>query len=559
MLDLLAGETKILSVWELTRSIRSFLESEIGQVWVEGEISNYRRQSSGHQYFTLKDDRSQLSCVLFRGTATSLPAGTPLGDGVQVQVFGDLTVYEARGQYQMVVQTVQPKGLGALQARFEALKRKLQAEGLFDAEHKKPLPAFPQSIGLVTSPTGAALQDMLNILRRRAPWVRLIVHPVRVQGQGAAGEVARAIGEFNALGNVDLIVVARGGGSMEDLFEFNDEALGRAIHASELPVVSAIGHEIDFTIADFAADLRAPTPSAAAELIVPDTADLLRQLTAAGQFLNRQLGERVANARERLQGTARGALNREPRRRIEDERQRLDHLEETLNRAAKTTLQELRSRLDEKNCCLRMAGPQRSLTLRAQIVQSLREKMSDQLCCQRERLHARLHASEGLLRVLGPQATLARGYSITLNAAGADRPQRRGGAARRSLSPPACPTARCFRRRRGLYRTPIKASPERLSRAIWDCSSSAVILSGTRASAWQVEFIPKTNRPRLASRPVVKWLMEELAYLGLRSEQPVRFGLSVVERTLFLEPSFTVVSTSRVFGSTVSSAPWLSR
>ncbi len=429
MLDLAATETKILSVWELTRSIRSFLESEIGQVWVEGEISNYRRQSSGHQYFTLKDDRSQLSCVLFRGAATSLPAGTALGDGVQVQVFGDLTVYEARGQYQLVVQIVQPRGLGALQARFEALKRQLAAEGLFDADRKKPLPAFPQTIGLVTSPTGAALQDMLNILRRRAPWVRVVVNPVRVQGNGAAAEVVRAIEDFNRwslggdgaplpAGKVDLIVVARGGGSMEDLFEFNDESVGRAIAASELPVVSAIGHEIDFTIADFAADLRAPTPSAAAELIVPDTAELVRQLTAAGQFFNRQLGERVASARERLQGSARGTLTREPRRRIEDERQRLDSLEESLRRSARATVQGLRSRLDEKHYSLRMAGPQSSLALRGQLVQSTGEKIEDLLCCARERLRARLRAAEGLLRVLGPQATLARGYSITVNAAG---------------------------------------------------------------------------------------------------------------------------------------------
>ena len=418
MLDLGASETKVFSVWELTRSIRSFLESEIGQVWVEGEISNYRRQSSGHQYFTLKDDRSQLSCVLFRGVAPTLPTGTTLADGVQVQVFGDLTVYESRGQYQLVVQIVQPRGLGALQARFEALKRKLQAEGLFDADRKKPLPAFPQTIGLVTSPTGAALQDMLNILKRRAPWVRLILNPVRVQGQGAAAEVVRAIEEFNRMANVDLIVVARGGGSIEDLFEFNDESVGRAIAASELPVVSAIGHEIDFTIADFAADLRAPTPSAAAELIVPDTSELVRQLTAAGQFLNRQLSERVSGARERLQITARGALGREPRRRIADERQRLDSLEDALRRAARTTLQGLRSRLDEKHCCLRMAGPQSSLALRRQLVRTVWEKIDDLLCCQRERLQARLHASEGLLRVLGPEATLARGYSITMDAAG---------------------------------------------------------------------------------------------------------------------------------------------
>ena len=430
MLDLELGETKIHSVWELTRSIRSFLESEIGEVWVEGEISNYRRQSSGHQYFTLKDDRSQLSCVLFRGGASLLPPGVMLADGLQVQVFGDLTVYEARGQYQLVVQLVQPKGLGALQARFEALKRKLQAEGLFDSDCKQPLPPFPKTVGIVTSPTGAALQDMLNVLKRRAPWLRVLVHPVRVQGQGASTEVARAIEEFNRWSNcgeptdanrsraVDLIVVARGGGSIEDLWEFNEEVVARAIAASTLPVVSAIGHEIDFTIADFVADLRAPTPSAAAELIVPDTADLLRQLAAATQFLNRQLGDRVASARERLQGMNRGTLDRELRRRTQEERQRLDSLEDDLHRSVKGALQELRSSLDEKSYCLRLSGPQHALELRTQLLQSWREKIEDLLCCQRERLSARLQSYEHLLRVLGPEATLARGYTITLNARG---------------------------------------------------------------------------------------------------------------------------------------------
>ena len=430
MLDLELGVTKVHSVWELTRSIRSFLESEIGEVWVEGEISNYRRQSSGHQYFTLKDDRSQLSCVLFRGGASLLPPGVTLADGLQVQVFGDLTVYEARGQYQLVVQLVQPKGVGALQARFEALKRKLQAEGLFDPARKQGLPTFPRTVGIVTSPTGAALQDMLNVLKRRAPSLRVLVHPVRVQGTGASVEVVRAIEEFNRWSNggeptatnraraVDLIVVARGGGSIEDLWEFNEEIVARAIAASALPVVSAIGHEIDFTIADFVADLRAPTPSAAAELIAPAAADLLRQLAAASQFLDRQLAERVSAARERLQTMNRGALGRELRRRTQEERQRLDGLEEALHRAARSALQTLRSRLDEKGCCLRLSGPQRSLELRAQRLQSCREKIEDLLCCSRERLHARLQASESLLRVLGPEATLTRGYTITLNAKG---------------------------------------------------------------------------------------------------------------------------------------------
>ena len=430
VLDLQPGETKIHSVWELTRSIRSFLESEIGEVWVEGEISNYRRQSSGHQYFTLKDDRSQLACVLFRGGASLLPSGVTLADGLQVQTFGDLTVYESRGQYQLVVQLVQPKGVGALQARFEALKRKLQAEGLFDAARKQPLPTFPRTVGIVTSPTGAALQDMLNILKRRAPSLRVLVHPVRVQGTGASGEVVRAIEEFNRWSNggepapenrqraVDLIVVARGGGSIEDLWEFNEEIVGRAIAASRLPVVSAIGHEIDFTIADFVADLRAPTPSAAAELIAPDTANLLRQLAAATQFLNRQLAERVASARDRLEGVSRTTLDRQLRRRTQEERQRLDTLEDDLHRSVRAALQQLRSRLDEKSCCVRLSGPQHALELRAQLLQSWREKIEDALRCQRDQWHARLRASGHLLRVLGPTSTLARGYSITLNGRG---------------------------------------------------------------------------------------------------------------------------------------------
>ena len=418
--------TQVFSVSELTRSIRALLQEHIGEVWVEGEISNYRRQSSGHQYFTLKDDRSQLSCVLFRGSGSTQSAA--LADGQQVQAFGEISVYESRGQYQLIVELIQPRGLGALQARFEALKRKLHAEGLFDADRKQELPPFPLTVGLVTSPTAAALQDMLNVLRRRAPWVRVLVNPVRVQGQGASVEIVRAIGEFNAWAQdttdafarhrVDLIVLARGGGSIEDLWEFNEEIVARAVAASALPVVSAVGHEIDFTIADFAADLRAPTPSAAAELIVPDTADLLRQLGGLGEFFNRQLLDRVANTRETLRNFSRGTLGREPLRRVQDERQRLDQAEDALRRAATAALQTFRSRLDEKNCCLRVGDFQRSLKLRTQLLQTWGEKLETILCCEQGKLRARLSQAENLLRVLGPQGTLQRGYSITLDETG---------------------------------------------------------------------------------------------------------------------------------------------
>src|SRR5436309_11838046 len=274
--DLFPKTAKVLTVSELTRSIRGTLETKFGAVWVQGEISNYKLHPSGHQYFTLKDQRAQIGCVIWRDTMA--PLRQPLADGAQVQVYGTVTVYETRGQYQLSVQILQPRGVGLLQARFEALKRKLQSEGLFAPERKRPLPKFPQRIGIVTSPSGAAIRDMLNVLRRRAPWLQILISPVRVQGTGAAQEIAVAIRELatpnQAFAPVDLIVVARGGGSIEDLWEFNEEIVARAIFHSAVPVVSAVGHEIDFTICDFAADLRAPTPSAAAELIVPDVVDL---------------------------------------------------------------------------------------------------------------------------------------------------------------------------------------------------------------------------------------------------------------------------------------------
>src|SRR5438094_5881235 len=280
--DLFPKTAKVLTVSELTRSIRGTLETKFGAVWVQGEISNYKLYPSGHQYFTLKDQRAQIGCVIWRDTMA--PLRQPLADGAQVQVYGTVTVFEARGQYQLNVQILQPRGMGVLQAKFEALKRKLEAEGLFDAARKRTLPKFPKRIGIVTSPTGAAIRDMLNVLRRRAPWLQILINPVRVQGSGAAQEIAVAIRELASpsenFAPVDLIVLTRGGGSMEDLWEFNEEIVARAIADLAVPIVSAIGHEIDFTIADFVADLRAPTPSAAAELIVPDIVDLRRHIDA---------------------------------------------------------------------------------------------------------------------------------------------------------------------------------------------------------------------------------------------------------------------------------------
>src|SRR3954471_16097243 len=309
--DFFQQTAKVFTVSELTRSIRGTLETKFAAVWVQGEISNYKLHPSGHQYFTLKDQRAQISCVIWRDTM--LPPRQPLGDGAQVQVFGTVTVFEARGQYQLNVQIIQLRGVGILQARFEALKRKLEAEGLFAPERKRPLPKFPRRIGIVTSPSGAALRDMLNVLGRRAPWLQILINPVRVQGTGAAQEIAVAIREFatpnEICAPVDLIVVTRGGGSIEDLWEFNEEIVARTIASIDVPVVSAVGHEIDFTICDFVADLRAPTPSAAAELIVPDVVDLARRMDARARGLSRELTNR-----------------------LRDSQQRLDHVRETLRR-----------------------------------------------------------------------------------------------------------------------------------------------------------------------------------------------------------------------------------
>jgi exodeoxyribonuclease VII large subunit len=307
-----------------------------------------------------------------------------------------VTVFEARGQYQLNVQVLQPRGVGLLQAKFEALKRKLEAEGLFSRERKRPLPKFPRRIGIVTSPSGAAIRDMLNVLRRRAPWLQILINPVRVQGTGAAQEIAVAIHELTAPNEafalVDLIVVTRGGGSIEDLWEFNEEIVARAIFHSAVPIVSAVGHEIDFTICDFVADLRAPTPSAAAELIVPDVTDLQRQIERRSRTLGPQL------------------LNR-----LRDAQQRLDHARETLQRCLAHKIDGYKRGLFHALRVLQARSPVRELMMRRNRVDDLHRRL---LACPArliENARHRFRTIEGILRVLGPEATLHRGYTITTN------------------------------------------------------------------------------------------------------------------------------------------------
>ncbi len=390
---------KVLSVSELTTQIRSLLEKQIGQIWVGGEVTNLRAQSSGHIYFTLKDATAQLNCVLF--SREKVPHRDLLADGQKVLLQGDVTVYEARGQYQLIVRAVELQGVGALQIAFEKLKLKLAAEGLFAPERKRPLPEFPQRIGLVTSPTGAAIRDVLHVIQRRDPALEIILAPCRVQGDGAAKEIAEAIRFLNEFGirnsefGIDLILITRGGGSMEDLWAFNEEAVARAIFESAIPVVSAVGHEIDFTIADFVADMRVATPSAAAEVITEGVFASREFVNDAPELLRRAVRRGLDRGIESF-GSLAGRLSRlHPRRRLNDSLQRLDDLQSGLLRGLKTT------------------SRSRGLMFQNLAGRFLRAKPSLALKVRRESLRQ----LERRLNSLGPEQVLARGYSITTDAA----------------------------------------------------------------------------------------------------------------------------------------------
>ncbi len=401
-----AATRKVFSVWELTSDIKRLLEKSVGTVWVSGEITNLRAQSSGHVYFTLKDAAAQLSCVLFRNTT---PAQRHLlADGQKVLLHGDVTVYEARGQYQLIVRAVEMQGVGALQIAFEKLKQKLAAAGLFAPERKRPLPRYPQRIGLVTSPTGAAIRDVLHVVERRNPALEMILAPCRVQGDGAAAEIAEAvkllnrynvasapIQRFNESTNLDLILITRGGGSLEDLWAFNEEVVARAIFESALPVVSAVGHEIDFTIADFVADVRAATPSVAAELITEDVF-ASREFVLDAPLRLRQLARRkLARAAENFDSLVARLSRLHPRRNLNESFQRLDDLQSGLMRN------------------LKLAARARGVALQNLAGRFLRAKPSQPLQLRR----AALRQIEKRLNALGPEQVLARGYSITTDAA----------------------------------------------------------------------------------------------------------------------------------------------
>jgi len=406
---------RVLSVGELTTQIKRLLEKQVGLVWVGGEITNLRLQSSGHMYFTLKDAAAQLSCVLFR--KESVAHREQLKDGQKVLLQGNVTVYEARGQYQLLVLAVELQGVGALQLKFEQLKQKLAAEGLFAPERKRPLPKFPQRIGLVTSPTGAAIRDVLHVIQRRNPALEIILAPCRVQGDGAAVEIAAAIQLLNEFQQqrIDLILITRGGGSLEDLWAFNEEAVARAIFESTIPVLSAVGHEIDFTISDFVADRREATPSAAAEIITEGVFASREFVAEAPALLGQRAQRHLTRAVDALDERIRRLQRTHPRRQMVEWMQRVDELHADSIRIARQAMNE--RTVAHRNATLRLhrASPRQFLRLRRETLTTTTRRLQEHARVNLREERNALRTLESRLRLLGPEQVLGRGYSITLD------------------------------------------------------------------------------------------------------------------------------------------------
>lgn len=399
---------RALSVSELNHQARHLLETSFMQVWVEGEISGFSRPSSGHWYFSLKDQKSQIRCAMFRGANQHIR--TPPREGDQIRIRGKVTLYENRGDFQIIVEHLEPAGLGPLQQAFEALKIKLQAEGLFDAARKKPMPAIPRHIGVVTSPTGAAIHDILTVLARRCPAIPVTLYPTAVQGKAATADIVNAIARAQRHGVADVLIIGRGGGSLEDLWCFNEEAVARAIANCPIPTVSAVGHEVDVTIADFVADLRAPTPSAAAEKISPDQQDWIRRLAEQQMRLGqsaRRLLQRLDNQLGHL-----SARLRDPRRELQDKAQRMDELDMRLIKAISQKVDQQRLKTEHLSQRLATQSPRKSLASTREQILRLDERLHLAIRQHLKQQQERLQFNAQTLNVVSPLATLGRGYAI---------------------------------------------------------------------------------------------------------------------------------------------------
>lgn len=403
-------DREVLSVSQLNGRARRLLEDVFAQVWVEGEISNLAKPASGHIYFTLKDSQAQVRCALFRQNAARVREA--LRDGLAVKVRGKVSLFEGRGDYQLILDSVEPAGDGALRLAFEALKEKLGAEGLFAAERKIPLPAHPQRIGIVSSPTGAVIRDIISVFRRRAPQVELTLIPTAVQGREATAQIIRAL-QLADSQSFDALILARGGGSLEDLWCFNEESVARAVAACRTAIVSAVGHETDVSISDFVADVRAPTPSAAAELLAPDSSDLLLRIDSLRRRLQLRMRHQLAHAQLRLDGMTRRM--RHPGERLRQQAQRLDDLDMRLRRALQQRMQSHQQKLARASARLAGQHPQRQLALLGerlhQLSERLRRAMHGLMTQRQQAFAAAIHN----LHLVSPLATLGRGYSILLD------------------------------------------------------------------------------------------------------------------------------------------------
>lgn len=399
---------RALSVSELNHQARHLLETSFMQVWVEGELSGFSRPSSGHWYFSLKDQKSQIRCAMFRGANQRIRTLPKEGD--QIRIRGKVTLYENRGDFQIIAEHLEPAGLGPLQQAFEALKMKLQGEGLFDPARKKHLPATPRHIGVVTSPTGAAIHDILTVLARRCPAIPVTLYPTAVQGQAATAEIVNAIGLAQRHGVADVLIIGRGGGSLEDLWCFNEEAVARAIAGCTIPTVSSVGHEVDVTIADFVADLRAPTPSAAAEKISPDQQDWLRRLNEQQLRLAQSARRLLIRLNQQLGHL--GARLRDPRRELQDKAQRMDELDMRLNKAIVQKLQQQQLKTGHLAQRLATQSPRKTLMAATEQVQSLNERLNKAIRQNLRHQQEKLQLNAQTLNVVSPLATLGRGYAI---------------------------------------------------------------------------------------------------------------------------------------------------
>ncbi|MGN8159204.1 exodeoxyribonuclease VII large subunit [Salinisphaera sp. SWV1] len=406
----------VFTVSELNRAARDLLEQSFGLLWVEGEISNLARPRSGHVYFSLKDGEAQVRCALFRNKARLLRVA--LDNGVQIRVRARVSLYAARGDYQLIVEHAEDAGAGALQRAFEALRARLDAEGLFAVERKRALPGAPARIGVITSATGAAIRDVLSVVSRRYPLGALRVYPVPVQGEAAPPAIVAALGRAGQRADCDVILLVRGGGSLEDLWAFNDETVARAIVACPIPVVSGVGHEVDVTIADLAADVRAATPSAAAELVCPDMAARAAQLPQASARLQQRINARLAEARQRLAGLEQRLARQRPRRRLETAAQRLDEAELRLARIAQGQMSAHRRHLQLVADRLHRATPARRLTQAEHALDGLSQRLERTGIRRLETAQRRLGSAVRALHSVSPLQTLERGYAIARDAQG---------------------------------------------------------------------------------------------------------------------------------------------